>query len=138
MFKYIYYRICKDWERKQELNQTFWKWPPYHWAGSVFTFLFLPFAFLSGILMNSDNKLTSIISAMAIGVLAMYLCNRFVKGMQNYTPPERFKKFENTPLYCFTGPLVMIMMLWGLGGLVLVCFLIEPFNLNGWLYNLLF
>ena len=107
MLKYIYYRICKDWERKQELNQTFWKWPPYHWAGSVFTFLFLPFAFLSGILMNSDNKLTSIISAMAIGVLAMYLCNRFVKGMQNYTPPERFKKFENTPLYCFTGPLVI-------------------------------
>jgi hypothetical protein len=75
---------------------------------------------------------------MAIGVLAMYLCNRFEKGMQNYTPPERFKKFENTPLYCFTGPLVMIMMLWGLGGLVLVCFLIEPLNLNGWLYNLLF
>ena len=139
MLKYIYYRICKDWERKQELNQTFWMWPPYHWAGSVFTFLFLPFAFLSGILMNSDNKLTSIISAMAIGVLAMYLCNRFEKGMQNYTPPERFKKFENTPLYCFTGPLVMLEILWGLLGTVLMIFcVIEPFHLKGWLYNLLF
>ena len=138
MFKYIYYRICKDWERKKELGKTFWESPPAKWLSSYFLFLFFPFAFSSGMLMESDNKLTSMLGLVPILALAMYLCNRFEKRMKNYTPPERFKKFDNTPLYCFTGPLVMLEILWGLLGTVLMIFcVIEPFHLEGWLYNLL-
>ena len=56
---------------------------------------------------------------------------------------ERLNQFlvqsPNTPLYCFTGPLVMLEILWGLLGTVLMIFcVIEPFHLEGWLYNLLF
>ena len=139
MFKYIYYRKCKDWERKQELGNTFWDSPPYHYLSSVFLILFFPFAFLSGMLMESDNKLTFMLGLVPILALAMYLCIRFEKRMKNYTPPERFKRFEDTPLYCFTVPLVTLTILWALLGTVLMIFcVIEPFHLKGWLYNLLF
>ena len=139
MIKYIYYRICKDWERKKEVGNTFWESPPAKWLSSYFLFLFFPFAFLSGMLMESDNELTGMLGSVPILALAMYLCNRFEKRMKSYTPPERYKRFDNTPLYCFTGPLVMLEILWGLLGIVLMIFcVIEPLHLEGWLYNLLF
>lgn len=90
-------------------------------------------------LMESDNELTGMLGSVPILALAMYLCNRFEKRMKSYTPPERYKRFDNTPLYCFTGPLVMLEILWGLLGIVLMIFcVIEPLHLEGWLYNLLF
>ena len=139
MLRYIYYRICKDWERKQELGNTFLESSPDMWSRFVFLFLFFQFAFLSGWLMESDNELTFLLGIVPILALAMYLCFLFEKRMKNYTPPERFKRFENTPLYCFTGPLVMLTILWGLLGTVIMIFcVIEPFHLKGWLFNLLF
>ena len=139
MIKYIYYRICKDWERKQELGKTFWARNPAKWLSNVFLLLLFPIAFLSGMLTESDNELTFMLGLVPIMALGLYLCIRFDNRMKNYTPPERFKRFEETPLYCFTVPLVTLTILWALLGTVLMIFcVIEPFHLKGWLYNLLF
>ena len=139
MIKYIYYRICKDWERKQELGKTLWESPPGWWSCSAFFFLFFPFTFLGFTLMYNDNILIPFLGALPFSILSYYLSERFEKRMQTYQPPERYKKYDDTPLYYFTGPLVMIMYFWALGVIFLLLFcVIEPFHLKGWLYNLLF
>jgi hypothetical protein len=96
---------------------------------------------LGGALMDSDNNWTFIlVSSSFIVILAiMYLSERFQKRMKKYTPPERFKRLDSIPLYCLSVPFFLLMFLWGLGGSVLLfLYVIEPLNLNGWLYNLLF
>ena len=140
MIKYIYYRICKDWERKQKLNKTLWSNPPYAWLYSFMSFLFMPFAFLGGTLMDSDNKWTGSVASGFILLWAIYFfSHQFEKRMKNYTPSEQYKRFDKIPLFCFTGPLFLLMILWCFGGILLMSFyVIEPFNLNGWLYNHLF
>lgn len=137
MFKYIYYRKCKNWES----GKHFLWGPPYGWANSFFVLLLTPVAFLGGALMDSDNNWTFIlVSSSFIVILAiMYLSERFQKRMKKYTPPERFKRLDSIPLYCLSVPFFLLMFLWGLGGSVLLfLYVIEPLNLNGWLYNLLF
>ena len=137
MIKYIYYRKCKNWESGKHF---LWS-PPYGWANAFFVLLLTPVAFLGGALMDSDNNWTFIlVSSSFIVILAiMYLSERFQKRMKKYTPPERFKRLDSIPLYCLSVPFFLLMFLWGLGGSVLLfLYVIEPLNLNGWLYNLLF
>ena len=102
MFKYIYYRKCKNWES----GKHFLWGPPYGWANAFFVLLLMPVAFLGGALMDSDNNWTFIlVSSSFIVILAiMYLSERFQKRMMKYTPPERFKRLDSIPLYCLSVP----------------------------------
>ena len=102
MFKYIYYRKCKNWES----GKHFLWGPPYGWANAFFVLLLTPVAFLAGALMDSDNNWTFIlVSSSFIVILAiMYLSERFQKRMKKYTPPERFKRLDSIPLYCLSVP----------------------------------
>ncbi len=143
MIKYIYYRICKDWERKEEFHITGWRrWRfsvPNYWCGNVFCLLFFPLVILGGALMDcgNDTKLF-IMGSFPILLLVVYYVNRFEKRMRTYLPPEHYEKYDHIPTYLLSILLYILLILWAIVGTVLVCAVVYLFNLEGWLYNLLF
>ncbi len=144
MIKYIYYRIYKDWERKEKFHITGW-WKirkysyPDYWCGNVFCLLFFPLMMLGGALMDcgNDTKLF-MMGFLPIALLSLYLANRFEKRMRTYLPPEHYEKYDHIPTYLLSILLYILLILWDIVGTVLVCAVVYLFNLEGWLYNLLF
>ncbi len=137
MFKYIYYRLCKHHEKGKLKNVG--SREAGHFSGIVHFLMVWPFAFLLMILLKSSNQITMMLGFLPFVILGLYLSNRFDKKMQTYKPPKRYKALNQISIYWLTIPAALIVPAFFIAVPVLLMkYVIEPFNLDGWLYNLLF
>ncbi len=103
----------------------------------LFSSLF-PLAMLGAVLMDSSNSSSFVMFFFPIMVLAVHFAYRFDKKMRSYLPPERYETFDHIPVYRLRILLDILLIVWAIGGTLLLYYIVFSFNLNGWLYNLLF
>ncbi len=137
MIKYIYYRLCKHHEKGKRKNVG--SREAGHFSGIVHFLMVWPFAFLFMVLMKSSNQITMWLGFLPFVILSLYLGNRFEKKMQTYKPPKRYKALNQISIYWLTIPAALIFTAYFIAVIVfLMKYVIVPYNLEGWLYNLLF
>ena len=97
-----------------------------------------PFTLFFSILMLSSNVFTFFLGFIPFIVLELYLSDRFEKRMQTYKPPKRYKALNHVSVYWLTIPTALIITAYFFAVLVLLMkYVIVPYELEGWLYNLL-
>ena len=137
MIKYIYYRLCKHHKKGKRKNVG--SWEAGYFSGIVHFLMVWPFAFLFMFLMKSSNQITMLIGFLPFVIMGLYLSNRFDKKMQTYKPPKRYKALNQISIYWLTIPAALIVpALFIAVPVLLMKYVIEPYNLEGWLYNHLF
>ena len=138
MIKYIYYRLCKHHEKGKRKNVSN-SIAASRYPGMVNFMMVWPFAFLFMVLMKSSNQITMWLGFLPFVILSLYLGNRFEKKMQNYKPPKRYKALNQISIYWLTIPAALLFTAYFIAVIVfLMKYVIVPYNLEGWLYNLLF
>ena len=138
MFKYIYYRLCKHHEKGKRKNVGH-SWEAGRFSGMVNFMMVWPFAILFMGLMKSSNPITMWLGFLPWVILGLYLSNRFDKKMQTYKPPKRYKALNKISIYWLTIPAALIVpALFIAVPVLLMKYVIVPYNLEGWLYNHLF
>ena len=137
MIKYIYYRLCKHHEKGKRKNVG--SREAGHFSGIVHFLMVWPFAFLFMILMKSSNQITMLLGFLPFVIMGLYLSNRFDKKMQTYKPPKRYKALNQISIYWLTIPAALIVpALFIAVPVLLMKYVIVPYDLEGWLYNHLF
>lgn len=138
MIKYIYYRLCdKHHEKGKRKNVS--SWNASRFAGTVYFMMLWPFTLFFSILMLSSNVFTFFLGFIPFIVLELYLSDRFEKRMQTYKPPKRYKALNHVSVYWLTIPTALIITAYFFAVLVLLMkYVIVPYDLEGWLYNHLF
>ena len=137
MIKYIYYRLCKHHEKGKRKNVS--SWYASRFAGTVYFMMLWPFTLFFSILMLSSNVFTFFLGFIPFIVLELYLSNRFDKKMQTYKPPKRYKALNQISIYWLTIPVALIVPAFFIAVPVLLMkYVIVPYDLEGWLYNHLF
>lgn len=137
MIKYIYYRLCKHHEKGKWKNVG--SREAGHFSGIVHFLMVWPFAFLFMVLMKSSNPITMWLGFLPFVIMGLYLSNRFYKKMQTYKPPKRYKALNQISIYWLTIPAALIVPAFFIAVPVLLMkYVIVPYNLEGWLYNHLF
>ena len=138
MIKYIYYRLCdKHHEKGKRKNVS--SWNASRFAGTVYFMMLWPFTLLFSILMLSSNVFTFFLGFIPFIVLELYLSDRFEKRMQTYKPPKRYKALNHVSVYWLIIPTALIITAYFFAVLVLLMkYVIVPYELEGWLYNHLF
>ena len=137
MIKYIYYRLCKHHEKGKRKNVS--NIHASRFAYIVYFMMLFPFMMFFSALMMSSNKYTFFLGFIPFIILSFYLSNRFEKRMETYKPPKRYKNLNHISIYLLTIPAALIITAYFFAVIVIVMkYVIVPYNLEGWLYNLLF
>ena len=137
MIKYIYYRLCKHHEKGKRNNVG--SREAGHFSGIVHFLMVWPFAFLFMVLMKSSNQITMLLGFLPFVIMGLYLSNRFDKKMQTYKPPKRYKALNQISIYWLTISAALIVPAFFIAVPVLLMkYVIVPYDLEGWLYNHLF
>ena len=125
MIKYIYYRLCKHHEKGKRKNVG--SREAGHFSGIVH------------FLMKSSNQITMLLGFLPFVIMGLYLSNRFDKKMQTYKPPKRYKALNQISIYWLTILVALIVPAFFIAVPVLLMkYVIVPYDLEGWLYNHLF
>ena len=91
------------------------------------------------VLMKSSNQITMLLGFLPFVIMGLYLSNRFDKKMQTYKPPKRYKALNQISIYWLTIPVALIVPAFFIAVPVLLMkYVIVPYDLEGWLYNHLF